>query len=93
MDKYQIIKRPIVSEKTTKLADDRKYTFEVDRKANKIQIKDAVEAIFGVKVEKVNVINGKPKPKKVGQYTGLSAAITKAIVTLKDGNSIDIYEV
>ncbi len=93
MDKYQIIKRPIVSEKTTKLAEERKYTFEVDRRANKIQIKDAVEAIFKVKVEKVNVINGKPKPKKVGQYTGLSSAITKAIVTLQDGNSIDIYEV
>ena len=93
MDKYRIIKRPIVSEKTTKLSEERKYTFEVDRRANKIQIKDAVEAIFGVKVEKVNVINGKPKPKKVGEYAGLSAAITKAIVTLQEGNSIDIYEV
>jgi len=93
MDKYQIIKRPIVSEKTTKLAEERKYTFEVDRRANKIQIKDAVEAIFSVKVKKVNVINGKPKSKTVGQHSGLTAAITKAIVTLQEGNSIDIYEV
>jgi len=93
MDEYRIIKRPIVSEKTTKLAEEGKYTFEVDRRANKIQIKDAVEAIFEVKVEKVNVINGKPKEKRVGQHTGLTAAITKAIVTLKEGNSIDIYEV
>ncbi len=93
MDKYRIIKRPIVSEKTTKLAEERKYTFEVDRRANKIQIKEAVEAIFGVKVEKVNVINGKAKPKRVGQYSGLTAAVTKAIVTLAEGNSIDIYEV
>ncbi len=93
MDKYQIIKRPIVSEKTTKLAEDRKYTFEVDRNANKIQIKEAVEEIFGVKVEKVNVINAKPKSKRVGQYTGLTAAVTKAVVTLKEGSKIDIYEV
>ena len=70
MDKFQIIKRPIVSEKTTSLSEGRKYTFEVDGKANKIQIKDAVEKIFGVKVEKVNVINGVAKPKKVGQHSG-----------------------
>ncbi len=93
MDKYQIIKRPIVSEKTTKLSEERKYTFEVDKRANKIQIKEAVETIFGVKVEKVNIINAKAKAKKVGQYTGLTAAVCKAIVTLKEGNKIDIYEV
>ncbi len=93
MDKFEIIKRPIVSEKTTKLSESRKYTFEVDRRANKIQIKEAVEALFGVKVESVNVINGVPKPKRVGQYSGFKGAITKAIVTLKEGNKIDIYEV
>lgn len=93
MDKFQIIKRPIVSEKTTGLSEQRKYTFEVDRRANKIQIKEAIEALFNVKVEKVNVINGKPKPKKVGQYEGFTSAITKAVVTLKEGNKIDIYEV
>ncbi|MBN2540935.1 MAG: 50S ribosomal protein L23 [Bacilli bacterium] len=93
MDKYEIIKRPIVSEKTTKLAEDRKYTFEVNKNANKIQIKQAVEEIFKVKVEKVNVINSKPKTKRVGQYTGLTASVTKAVVTLKEGNKIDIYEV
>ncbi len=93
MDKYQIIKRPIVSEKTTKLSELRKYTFEVDRRANKIQIKQAVEELFGVKVKSVNVINGVAKPKKVGQYTGFASAISKAIVTLEEGNKIDIYEV
>jgi len=93
MDKYQIIKRPIVSEKTTSLSEQRKYTFEVDKRANKIQIKEAVEAIFEVKVEKVNVINGIAKAKKVGQHSGFTAAVTKAIVTLKVGNKIDIYEV
>jgi large subunit ribosomal protein L23 len=93
MDKYTIVKRPIVSEKSTKLAEERKYTFEVDRRANKIQIKEAVEALFKVKVQKVNVINGVKKQKRVGQYTGFTAAVTKAIVTLEEGNSIDIYEV
>lgn len=93
MDKYQIVKRPIVSEKTTKMAEERKYTFEVDRRANKIQIKQAVEALFEVEVEKVNVINGARKAKRVGQYTGFTAKVSKAIVTLKPGNKIDIYEV
>ncbi|PKK94576.1 MAG: 50S ribosomal protein L23 [Tenericutes bacterium HGW-Tenericutes-5] len=91
MDKYDVIKRPIVSEKSTKLAEQRKYTFEVDRRANKIQIKDAIEAIFNVKVEKVNVVNGKAKAKRVGQYSGFTASVTKAIVTLKEGHKIDIY--
>lgn len=91
MDKYEVIKRPIVSEKSTKLAEQRKYTFEVDRRANKIQIKEAVEAIFKVKVEKVNVVNTKAKAKRVGQYSGFTAAVTKAIVTLEEGHKIDIY--
>jgi large subunit ribosomal protein L23 len=93
MDKFLIIKRPIVSEKTTKLSEERKYTFEVDRRANKIQIKQAIEELFGVKVQKINVINGVAKAKKVGQYTGFTAKVTKAIVTLMPGNKIDIYEV
>ena len=91
MDKYDVIKRPIVSEKSTKLAEQRKYTFEVDKRANKIQIKDAIEAIFNVKVEKVNVVNGKAKAKRVGQYSGFTASVTKAIVTLQEGHKIDIY--
>ncbi|MDD3122488.1 MAG: 50S ribosomal protein L23 [Acholeplasmataceae bacterium] len=91
MDKYQIIKRPVVSEKSAHLASDRKYTFEVDKNANKIQIKDAIEEIFEVKVAKVNVINCLPKAKRVGQHSGFTAAISKAIVTLEDGYKIDIY--
>jgi len=91
MDKFQIIKRPVVSEKSAHLAGDRKYTFEVDRNANKIQIKEAIEEIFDVKVAKVNVINAPRKAKRVGQYTGWTAAISKAIVTLEEGYKIDIY--
>ncbi|MBU0996743.1 MAG: 50S ribosomal protein L23 [Firmicutes bacterium] len=91
MDKYQIIKRPVVSEKSARLASDRKYTFEVDKNANKIQIKDAIESIFDVKVAKVNVINSPAKAKRVGQYSGFTAAISKAVVTLEKGYKIDIY--
>lgn len=91
MDKYQVIKRPLVSEKSTKLAEQRKYTFEVDKNANKIQIKESIEAIFDVKVTKVNVINGMAKAKKVGQHSGFTAAISKAIITLDEGYKIDIY--
>lgn len=92
MDKYQIVKRPIVTEKTTKLAESNKYTFVVDKAANKIQIKEAIEALFDVKVKKVNVMNGKAKPKRVGQYQGFKAAISKAVITLEEGYKIDIYE-
>lgn len=91
MDKYQVIKAPIVSEKSTKLSEKRKYTFEVDKNANKIQIKDAIEAIFNVKVTKVNVINSIPKAKRVGKYSGFKPAVSKAVVTLAEGYKIDIY--
>ncbi|NLZ61599.1 MAG: 50S ribosomal protein L23 [Acholeplasmataceae bacterium] len=91
MDKYQIIKAPIVSEKSTKLAEMRKYTFEVDKNANKIQIKEAIEEIFKVKVLDVNVINGIPKAKRVGKYSGFKPAVSKAVVTLAEGYKIDIY--
>jgi len=91
MDKYQIIKRPIVTEKTTKLSALNKYTFEVDKNANKIEIKQAVEAIFNVKVEDVNVINEIAKAKRVGQHSGFKPAVSKAIVTLADGFKIDVY--
>ncbi|MBU1145620.1 MAG: 50S ribosomal protein L23 [Firmicutes bacterium] len=91
MDKYQIIKRPLVSEKSTKLSEKGKYTFEVDKNANKIQIKEAIESIFDVKVTKVNVINGMAKAKRVGQHSGFTAAVSKAIITLAEGYKIDIY--
>jgi large subunit ribosomal protein L23 len=91
MDKYQVIKRPIVTEKTTKLVELNKYTFEVDRNANKIEIKNAVEEIFNVKVTDVNVINEIAKAKRVGQHSGFKPAVSKAIVTLAEGYKIDMY--
>lgn len=86
-----MIKRPIVTEKTTKLAELNKYTFEVDRNANKIEIKNAIEAIFEVKVTDVNVINEIAKAKRVGQHSGFKPAVSKAIVTLAEGFKIDMY--
>lgn len=88
----EIIIRPIITEKSMLLAEqDNKYTFSVDKRANKIQIKKAVEELFDVKVLKVNKIKSMPKKKRVGQYTGFKAAVTKAIVTLAEGSKIEIF--
>ena len=82
---YDIIVKPILTEKTHLMMNERKYVFEVNPLANKGQIKEAVEKIFDVKVEKVNVMNMKPKPKRRGIYQGKSRRWRKAIVTLKEG--------
>jgi len=85
-----IIKAPIITEKSANIAANEKtYVFKVDVKANKSQIKDAIEKIFNVKVEKVNTVNVHPKKKRVGRYTGMTNKYKKAIVTLANGNKID----
>ena len=85
-----IIKAPIITEKSANIAADEKTNvFKVDVKANKSQNKDAIEKIFNVKVEKVNTINVHPKKKRVGRYTGMTNKYKKAIVTLANGNKID----
>ncbi len=90
MENYRdVIKAPIISEKTATLQQENKYVFSVDIRSNKVQIKQAIEAIFGVKVESVNIINVKPKTKRVGRYYGTRNKVKKAIVTLKEGNSIE----
>ena len=71
MDARDIIKRPVITERSTDLMAEKKYTFEVDVKANKTQVKDAVEEIFGVKVEKVNIMNYKGKFKRMGKFRWL----------------------
>ena len=92
MENYRnIIKAPIITEKTADLAQNANtYTFSVDTKANKTQIKQAIEALFNVKVESVNTINVKPRKKRVGRYAGLTNRKKKAIVTLKEGSSIEL---
>jgi large subunit ribosomal protein L23 len=87
---YDIIRRPIVTEKTTILSQFNKVTFEVLRVATKPQIKSAVESIFGVKVSKVHVINVKGKVKRFKGTLGKCSDIKKAIITLSEGNMIDV---
>ena len=88
-----IIIRPIVTEKSLKnQEEDNKVTFEVKKGANKTQVKLAVEEIFNVKVEKVNIVNTPDKTKRLGRYVGTVGGIRKAIVKLADGYSINLYE-
>ena len=90
MNYRDIIKAPIITEKTNDLAQNNVITFSVDVKANKTQIKQAVENIFNVKVESVNTINVKPRKKRVGRYVGKTNKVKKAIVKLKEGSSIEL---
>ena len=91
MKKYDIIKGPIITEKSSDLAQNKnQITLSVDTKANKIEIKGAVEKLFNVKVESVNTINVRPKKKRVGRYPGKTNKVKKAIVTLKEGSSIEL---
>ena len=90
---YDVIRRPIVTERSVADAQQKKYTFEVDRHANKIEIKTAVEKIFEVKVASVNTLNFKGKPRRQGYAEGTTPAWKKAIVTLTpDSKSIEFFE-
>lgn len=87
----EIIKAPVVTEKSANIAQEQgKYVFKVDPKANKTEIKQAIEKIFKVKVVDISTINEKPKKKRVGRYSGLSNRSKKAIVKIADGQTIDI---
>ena len=91
MNNYRdIIKAPIITEKSSALAASNVITFSVATNANKTQIKQAIESIFNVKVESVNTINVKPKKKRVGRYMGKTSKVKKAIVKLKEGSSIEL---
>lgn len=91
MRERDIIKAPIITEKSASLAQDKNtITFSVDTKANKTEIKQAIEKIFDVKVDSVNTINVKPKKKRVGRYTGKTNKVKKAIVKLKEGSKIEL---
>ena len=90
-DPYKIVKHPIITEKATELNKENKYVFCVDKKANKHQIKKAIEEIYKVKVEKVFVINVKPKKRRYRFFIeGFKSGYKKAIVQLKEGEKIAI---
>ena len=88
--KYDIIYAPIITEKTAMLAqNENKFAFKVDPRANKTEIKQAIESIFNEKVVSINTLNSHPKKRRVGKYTGMTNKYKKAIVKLAEGNSIN----
>ena len=92
----EILKKPLLTEKVAQLTEKlNRYTFKVDHRANKIQIKQAVEKMYGVNIIAVNTMKyvGKLKSRntKAGAVSGRAAAYKKAIITLKDGETIDFY--
>jgi large subunit ribosomal protein L23 len=91
-DPYAIVKRPLITEKGMGIAPMGKYAFEVDIRANKIEIAQAVEKIFSVSVTKVNTLRVKGKPKRLGRFEGKTSDWKKAYVTLKQGQRIEIFE-
>ena len=88
----QVLLAPVVSEKSYELIEQRKYAFRVHPDAHKTQIRQAVEELFQVRVQAVNVIKVKPKPKRRGLIRGQKPGWKKAIVQLREGDSIEIFE-
>jgi large subunit ribosomal protein L23 len=91
-DYRDIIIKPVVTEKSMDLLADNKYTFIVDKNANKTEIKNAVEHIFKVEVDKVYTMNIKGKPKRMGRFEGKRPDRKKAVVALKAGQKIRLFE-
>jgi large subunit ribosomal protein L23 len=93
MNAYDIVRKPIITEKSMSEMAEKKYTFIVDVNANKTEIKDAVEEVFKVKVDKVNTIRVLGKMKRMGKYEGRRPSYKKAVVKLtKDSKGIEFFE-
>ena len=93
MDTYRIIQKPLVTEKSTQLQEDGNWVaFQVNPAANKIQIKNAIEKIFSVTVIQVNTVNVRGKSKRFGKNVGVSKNWKKAMLRLKDGDKIEMFE-
>jgi len=88
----QVLIRPVVSEKSYEQIQANQYTFRVHKDAHKTQVRQAVEELFEVKVERVNIVKVQPKPKRRGTSKGTKPGWKKAIVQLKAGDSIEIFE-
>ena len=89
---FNIIDRPIITEKATILREDGTYTFRVSSRANKVEIRKAVEAAFEVHVESVRTVSVPSKPKRQGLFAGRRAGWKKAYVTLREGETIDVID-
>jgi len=92
MHLYEVLRRPLITEKSTQLQMDNKYAFEVADTATKAQIKQAVEKAFKVRVTTVNVMTMRGKTRRVGRRQVLTQSWKKAIVTLKQGDTIELFE-
>ena len=93
MESRNVILRPVITEASMANVDDKRYTFDVDTRATKTQVKSAVEDIFDVKVAKVNIMNVKGKKKRMGRYEGYTKKRRKAIVTLtSDSKEIKLFD-
>ena len=88
----EVLLAPVVSEKSYAQIADRKYTFKVHKDAHKTQVRQAVEQLFGVKVVSVNVLKVQPKPKRRGTSRGVKPGWKKAIVRLREGDKIELFE-
>lgn len=86
-----LIKKPIITDKTTKILENNQYCFAVNRYANKSEIKQAVEYVFNVKVKKINTLNLPIKTKTIGKFIGKKTRYKKAIVTLVEQYSINLF--
>ena len=92
MDPRSVLIRPVVSEKSYALLAANKYTFRVDPRANKTQVRQAVEEVFGVRVRDVRTMSVKPKPKRRGWTSGRTRQWKKAVVQLHPEDSIELFE-
>ncbi len=92
MQMHEIIRKPLITEKNAALQAEGKYAFEVDKRANKLQVKNAVEAGFKVSVTAVNVVSMRGKSKRMGRRMVQTPSWKKAVVTLKAGDKIDLFE-
>ena len=91
MDVTQVLLAPVVSEKSYGATEAGKFTFKVHPDAHKTQVRQAVEELFDVKVERVNIVKVAPKPKRRGRFTGTRPGWKKAIVQLREGETIDVF--
>ncbi len=92
-DPREVIIRPVISEHSYDMMENNTYTFEVAKDSNKIEIAQAIEKIFDVKVTKVNTLNVKSKPKRQRYVEGRTRTWKKAMVTLKEGDTIELFAV
>ena len=92
MDARQVLIAPVVSEKSYSLIDENKYSFRVHEKAHKTQVRQAVEELFDVHVTNVNILKVQPKPKRRGLVRGKKPGWKKAIVELREGDRIEIFQ-